>query len=102
MQIRHATPDDLSAVAEVILASLADDPSWRSLFPPGFRRDPAYDRYALDVLERYLSPENLDWLILVAEVDTTIVSVAIWDMSRSRIQETWRRSCTSCRHAEAR
>ncbi|KAH7362764.1 hypothetical protein B0T11DRAFT_281372 [Plectosphaerella cucumerina] len=100
MHIRQATLDDLPAVAEVILASLAEDSSWKSVFPPGFRKNPAYEAYAREVLERYLDPENLDRLVVVAEVSratskgivTSIASVAVWDMSRADMHETWRKS----------
>lgn len=97
MQIRHATLDDLPAVAEVIVAALAEDSSLRGLFPPGFRKDPACEQYAQEILRRYLSPENLDWLVLLLEVrkgaSTVVASVAIWDMSHSRYHNTWRREC---------
>jgi hypothetical protein len=99
MHIRQATLDDLPAVAEVILASLAEDSSWKSVFPPGFCKNPAYEAYAREVLERYLDPENLDRLVVVAEVSratpkgtvTSIASVAVWDMSRADMHETWRK-----------
>ncbi|KAH6670891.1 putative GNAT family acetyltransferase [Plectosphaerella plurivora] len=100
MHIRHATLDDLPAVADVILASLAEDSSWKSLFPPDFRKNPAYEAYTLEVLARYLDPENQNHLVVVAEVSratakglvTTIASVAVWDMSQAEMHDTWRKS----------
>lgn len=98
MHIRHATIDDLPAVAEVLMASLAEDPSWRSVFPPNFRANPAYQDYAREVLARYLDPDTKSdhaRLVVVAEVATAkgpaIASVAVWDMSRAQMHDTWRK-----------
>lgn len=101
-QIRRATPSDVGAIVDAILTSLAVDSSWKSLFPTGFRKNPAYDQYAREILKRYLAPGNHDWQVLVAvppkddspkDDSPAIVSVAIWDISHSRYHNAWRK-CT--------
>lgn len=99
MQLRRATPDDLTAIADVILASLTDDSSWKSLFTSDIRSDPDCDYYARELLSNYLDPDNPEWLVLVAELPKggtyTIASVAIWNISLARYQNTRRDSAAS-------
>lgn len=93
-RIRRATLEDIEAMADVVLASLACGPSWKSLVPNGFQKDPTYRQYARDILMKHLAPENFDSLVLVAESSIkgvyTIVSVAIWNTAHSRYHEAWR------------
>lgn len=101
-RIRRATLEDIDAIADVVIASLSSDLSWRSLIPSGLRGDVAYGTYAREILMRHLAPENFDSLVLVAEAPTrgsyTIVSVAVWDTAHSRYHQSWR-NCMSKREA---
>lgn len=101
-QIRRATLVDLGDIVDIVLASLAEDSSWKALFPTGFRKDPAYSQYAREIFKRYLAPNNCDWMVLVAvpprsgslrDNSPAIVSVAVWDMSHARYHSAWRK-CT--------
>lgn len=98
MEIRRATAGDLAAIADVVIASLAEDPSWRSLFTSEIRHDPNYRLYIREILKTYLAPNNTEWLVLVAEAPkgqmATIVSVAIWNVSLSKNRTSTRRDCT--------
>jgi hypothetical protein len=100
MQIRRATLDDLTAITDVVLASLAEDSSWKNLFISDIRNDPDCHFYVKESLRRYLDLEELVWLVLVAEVahggKFTIASVAIWNISLDRYQNP-RRDCRSKR-----
>jgi hypothetical protein len=94
-RIRRATLDDIDAIADVVLASLASDPSWKIMIPYGFHKDATYRQYARDILMRHLAPESFDSLVLVAECPSkgsyTIVSVAVWNTTHSRYHDAWRK-----------
>ncbi|KAH8168282.1 hypothetical protein LIA77_12011 [Sarocladium implicatum] len=107
MNIRRARADDLSAITDIILASLADDPSWKTLFTSDIRKDLEYDLYIRETVKEYLDPETPEWLVLVAEAprrNTAIIaSVAIWNVSLARFSSSSRRdsSSTICNFGEA-
>ncbi|KHO00413.1 Acyl-CoA N-acyltransferase [Metarhizium album ARSEF 1941] len=93
MKIRPATPEDVPAVARIVLTALRDEAPWKAFFPRMAETDPEYVEYCEAILQSYFAPANKNsWLFLVVEISAAearlnpgpmIVAAAVWDISTS-------------------
>jgi ribosomal protein S18 acetylase RimI-like enzyme len=85
MKTRQAKPEDLPAVAKVILAAINKERLWTNFVPNRAGQDESYVKEIETLLKEHLDPNNKDWVVDVADLGTAdspkIVAVAVWDMA---------------------
>jgi len=85
MKVRQAKPEDLPAVAKVILAAINKERLWTTFVPNRAGQDGGYVKEIETLLKEHLDPNNKDWVVDVVDLGKPdapkIVAVAVWDMA---------------------
>ena len=77
-QIRFAEPIDLDNIVQLAIKAMDDDPMEDFLYP--YRHEFSIDHYndTKARYEQFLDPNNVDWRILVVELEKRIIAISVW------------------------